>query len=314
MRIGILALALLVFAAAAPDTTWAGEEDEKPPLTFHSDQIIERADGTVMFFYRAKHMPAADLRKHVTEVVRDKKLGMRVLQQNVLVLDGTPEQVEMAVDAMAYLDVAPPQVVVEVKVERVTRTKAEGAADGSAKAGTVSELVSQTEVRITQGREAFVESEKRRSMPVLSETRKSDTIHRTTSMAQGWKVKVFAPHVGPEHVLLEVEPTLNGLHEPTAMRTKLPTPIATSDRVRTTVSAKIGESVVITRVEIEDAFEHDGIAVDRPPAPEGTMPAAARAGSTHTEIVITVTPKRVVAAPPEDKPAPPKKADEDAGK
>ena len=120
--------------ATAPKGPAGAETDPdappKPPITFHNESMIERADGTVSYFYRTNFAEAADLIAALkaggfTQLLGPPPPGIKdnlraVKGQNVLVIDGDPEGVEMVLDAIAYFDVAAPQVFVEAKVLEVT--------------------------------------------------------------------------------------------------------------------------------------------------------------------------------------------------
>ena len=104
--------------------------DEPPPLTFHNESLIERADGTISYFYRSNFATPKDLIAALTAGGFNQLLGpvpkgvkgnlREVSGQNVLVIDGEPDGVEMVLDALAYFDIAAPQVFVEAKVIEVT--------------------------------------------------------------------------------------------------------------------------------------------------------------------------------------------------
>ncbi|MCA9313892.1 MAG: hypothetical protein H6806_03580 [Planctomycetes bacterium] len=111
----------------APDTV-----EPLPELTFPNDQVIQRADGTVAFFYRTNFVSPPDLVKALTDSGFAKLLvlgtsrsaasaPLRVVdRQNAVILEGDPDAVNMVLDAIAYFDVASPQVFVEAKVVEVT--------------------------------------------------------------------------------------------------------------------------------------------------------------------------------------------------
>lgn len=114
-------------AQPAPDTVEA-----KPALEFPNEQLIQRADGTVAYFYRTNFVSPPDL------VAALKASGFATLlsagqtpskatdplrvvdRMNAVILEGDPDAVNMVLDAIAYFDVASPQVFVEAKVVEVT--------------------------------------------------------------------------------------------------------------------------------------------------------------------------------------------------
>ena len=119
-------------AAAAPAAKPPATEAEPapPPLTFHNDSLIERADGTVSYFYRTNFATPTDLITALKAGGFAQLLGKKpatvkdnlraVKGQNILVIDGEADGVEMVLDAIAYFDVAAPQVFVEAKVVEIT--------------------------------------------------------------------------------------------------------------------------------------------------------------------------------------------------
>ena len=106
---------------------------EAPPeLDFLNESLIQRSDGTVTYFYRTNFVTPKDLAAalkasgfaallSVGKSDTKAKSPMREIPaQNMLVLDGEADAVEMILDAIAYFDVAAPQVFVEAKVIEVT--------------------------------------------------------------------------------------------------------------------------------------------------------------------------------------------------
>jgi type II secretory pathway component GspD/PulD (secretin) len=122
--------------ADAPSTAGAPAPvdvvEPRKELEFHNDALIERADGTIAYFYRTNFITPKDLMAALTASGFDKLLSVgtnrasatqpmqQVERQNVLVIEGEPEAIEMVLDAIAYFDVAAPQVFVEAKVIEVT--------------------------------------------------------------------------------------------------------------------------------------------------------------------------------------------------
>lgn len=96
---------------------------KKAPLTFHNEGMIEKDDGTVAYFYRTNFVKPADLLNSL------KLLGFNGFdqiklkpfdKQNQLVIEGDSDLVEIVLDAIAYFDVATPQVYIEAKVIEIT--------------------------------------------------------------------------------------------------------------------------------------------------------------------------------------------------
>ncbi len=144
-----LALALALVAAAparaeetapptaptAPPAAPAAPADivePRPELSFLNESVIERADGRVAFFYRTNFITPSDL------VAALKSSGFSALlsagdtktkaadplrvvdRQNAVILEGDPDSVNLVLEAIAYFDVAAPQVFVEAKIVEVT--------------------------------------------------------------------------------------------------------------------------------------------------------------------------------------------------
>lgn len=103
----------------------APKEPAKPPLTFHNEGLIERADGTIIYFYRTNFALPADIIAAVKSMGFEKLPGLKRLQSlkkntNQVLIEGEPDAVEMVLDVIAYFDVAQPQVFIEAKVIEVT--------------------------------------------------------------------------------------------------------------------------------------------------------------------------------------------------
>ena len=101
------------------------QEPPKPALTFHNEGLIERADGTVVYFYRTNFAAPAAIMASLTAMGFDKLPGLKPLKaltgnKNQLLIEGDPDAVELVLDVIAYFDVAEPQVFIEAKVIEVT--------------------------------------------------------------------------------------------------------------------------------------------------------------------------------------------------
>lgn len=124
----------------------AGAEETLPPpappeavdvvapaaeLEFHNS-VVQRADGTVSYFYRTNFVTPADLKVVLeasgfaallsagTSKTKAATPLREIARQNVLVLDGDSDAVNLVLNAIAYFDVAAPQVFIEAKVIEVS--------------------------------------------------------------------------------------------------------------------------------------------------------------------------------------------------
>jgi hypothetical protein len=122
---------------AQPPPAPVPEPEKQPLLTFPDDRgidasgtgVIYRADGTVVYFYTTQYVAPEDLKKSA-ELMKlpfvDKAnpgIGVSFTSfpaQNQLLLAGYPEDVDMALEALKYLDMPTPQVFVEAKVVEIT--------------------------------------------------------------------------------------------------------------------------------------------------------------------------------------------------
>ncbi len=101
------------------------EEPAPPALTFHNEGLIERADGTIVYFYRTNFAQPSSIISAVSAMGFDKLPGLKPLKAltgntNQLVIEGDADAVELVLDVIAYFDVAQPQVFIEAKVVEVT--------------------------------------------------------------------------------------------------------------------------------------------------------------------------------------------------
>jgi len=97
----------------------------KPALTFHNEGLIERADGTIIYFYRTNFAQPSSIIAALTAMGFSKLPGLKKIQAiqgntNQLLLEGESDAVEMVLDAIAYFDVSEPQVFIEAKVIEIT--------------------------------------------------------------------------------------------------------------------------------------------------------------------------------------------------
>mgnify|MGYP001827877653 CR=1 FL=1 len=96
-------------------------EPAPPPYEFLDEGLIEKEDGTVVYFYRTNFVKPKDLLSSLTKLlpvpgVSYKEFG----QQNILIIEGEAEDVDLALEAAAYFDVSAPQVFIEAKVIEIT--------------------------------------------------------------------------------------------------------------------------------------------------------------------------------------------------
>lgn len=104
------------------------EQPKKPLLEFVNEQVIEQDDGTVVYFYRTNFIKPDALAKNLALMgIAPGKQGFPGLvslkvvpEQNQLLIHGFMDSVQIILDAIAYFDVAAPQVFIEVKVVEIT--------------------------------------------------------------------------------------------------------------------------------------------------------------------------------------------------
>ncbi|MDJ0975391.1 MAG: hypothetical protein QNJ98_13080 [Planctomycetota bacterium] len=120
-------------AKPAPAKPPAPKPEAKPPappprpFEFHNDQLIEDKDGRVTYFYRTNFATPQALQAslRLMGVTGDGKGPIPVrlqafAQQNQLLIQGLPEDVEILLDMIGYFDVSAPQVYIETKVVEIT--------------------------------------------------------------------------------------------------------------------------------------------------------------------------------------------------
>ncbi len=109
----------------APDADPNVEEETAPPLDFINETAIVKDDGTLIYFYRTNFGAPADIIKAVEGMGFNKLPGVKELRtiqgnKNQIVIEGDEDSVFMILDAIAYFDVAKPQVFIEARVVEVT--------------------------------------------------------------------------------------------------------------------------------------------------------------------------------------------------
>ena len=110
-------------AAAKPP---APKPEPKPALDFHNEELIEKANGDVLYFYRTNFAAPKDLIKAVDAMgIKDLPGGAIKLRElpnnkNQVLIEGDPDAVELVLDLISYFDISQPQVFIEAKVIEVT--------------------------------------------------------------------------------------------------------------------------------------------------------------------------------------------------
>jgi type II secretory pathway component GspD/PulD (secretin) len=106
--------------AATPPAVPA-KPPEPPTTSFPGEGRIQKADGKSLYFYRTNFVKPAAL---VTTMKNLLDLPGIVLKdfplQNQVLVEGTPDAIETALEAFAYFDIPTPQVFVEAKIIEVT--------------------------------------------------------------------------------------------------------------------------------------------------------------------------------------------------
>jgi type II secretory pathway component GspD/PulD (secretin) len=103
------------------------------PKPKFEEGLIQRADGTVVYFYRTNFVPAGDLINSaemmtlqalpVGAAKPQQPLGVKLTPfpaQNTVLIEGSEDAVLVALDLFAYFDVSAPQVFIEAKVVEIT--------------------------------------------------------------------------------------------------------------------------------------------------------------------------------------------------
>ena len=96
------------------------EPESERLFEFHNEQMIERADGEVVYFYRTNFVKPSELIKSLQALgIHDLKMQPLDVQNQVL-LQGHSDIVAVALDAVNYFDVSTPQVFIETEVIEIT--------------------------------------------------------------------------------------------------------------------------------------------------------------------------------------------------
>ena len=101
------------------------DEPPPPPLNFLNEELIEKDNGEIVYFYRTNFATPKQIIAAINALGLGKLPGLQPLKEvpgntNQLVLEGDPDAVELIIDAIAYFDVSKPQVFIEAKVIEVT--------------------------------------------------------------------------------------------------------------------------------------------------------------------------------------------------
>lgn len=308
-RIGLLVFAL---AVALLSTSGALADDEKPSdaaprLEFPSDTVIARANGTVLYFYRPSFATPQELERDLRETLGLQDVQMRVLPLlGVLVLDGMPDAIAVALDAIAYFDIAPLQVLVEAKILRTKRWEEEAPDtpggkdddDGESKEGEEGEIerrgnvetLATPSVVVAIGNVADVSLESNR--PVLThQSANQSGVNRINSSARtSTKLYVKALQIGGASATLELSLTLDDLDPNSALVVPDGAEVNKAYRLKTTVMIPDGESVVISGIRERRRMEDEGDAVPPPTGP-GLAPLTPgrEEAASDEEVVVVVT-------------------------
>ena len=90
-------------------------------MTFPGEGKIEKPDGTNLYFYRTNFVKPAELVAAVTTLLQLPGVKLKDFpRQNQVLVEGTPDAIETALEAFAYFDIPTPQVFVEAKIIEVT--------------------------------------------------------------------------------------------------------------------------------------------------------------------------------------------------
>jgi len=88
---------------------------------FSTEGRIDKPDGTSVYFYRTNFAKAGELIAALTTLVTIPGATYKEFpRQNQILIMGTPEVIETALDAIAYFDIPDPQVYVEAKIVEMT--------------------------------------------------------------------------------------------------------------------------------------------------------------------------------------------------
>ena len=318
MRIAsVLILLLLACPHAGADEGESGAD--KAPAA----PQITRPDGTVVRFFEPEFVSIDALHDGLEALGVPRVRVLRFRDQGMLALDGEPELVKRALEALALLDRPARQVAVEADVLIVRKRKGEGTAfvEGKSSQADAPQVVvlgerpdpdqvlralrvsgtarvaASISVLATQGIESKVEQTTQHPEVVISEVRDTDAIHRTTSMRAGLVLKVTPVHVGKRYVTLRVAPSINGLWNAAPLLTPTAHPTQTSHTAVATITIEAGKTAAIARLKRKSTSERttDPKVVVHQPLRGNGGPR----GDEHdeeVEFIVTITPRLVSPA------------------
>ncbi len=327
----VLILALAVALTAAPsraDEETSEPEAGVPPLTFQDEALIERADGTLLFFYRTNFVPPAVLAARLEKTAKVPGVTFEPLErQNVLIMEGAPDSVELALEAAGYFDVAPPMVFVEAKFIEVTTSQDERAfppanqekeqGEVALKSDAIEALSSKGRTTIlckpsvlaAQGETSTVSSTVIRTH-LRVQTADENNVRRAGSVQPTQvKLQVLPTHVGEDFVTLRLQLKLRDVLELTAQNPETGEAAPTEWDLDTSVTLTDGEALVLGgtySTHITEEENEPKVLLHLPFASSPIPPQAKRV--TKREIVVQLTPTivrnatdlRVIVPPTEE--------------
>lgn len=89
-------------------------------LSFPGEGKIEKSDGKTLYFYRTNFVKPLDLVTTVRLLLTLPVVLKDFPRQNQVLIEGTTDEIETALEAFAYFDIPTPQVFVEAKIIEVT--------------------------------------------------------------------------------------------------------------------------------------------------------------------------------------------------
>lgn len=108
-------------AAPAAPTTPPPAAPPAPGISFPEAGKIQEGDGTTIYFYRTNFVKPDALVATMKNLLTIPGVTLKDFpRQNQVLVQGTPEAIETALDAFAYFDVPDPQVFVEAKIIEIT--------------------------------------------------------------------------------------------------------------------------------------------------------------------------------------------------
>ena len=131
--VGLLALLLALPGSAAADGPPPAPAAPTPPApasavpqppavaSFPEEGRVRRTDGSEVYFYRTNFVSPDELVASATTLLTIPGVVLKAMpRQNQVLIGGTREAIEVALDAFAYFDIPAPQVFVEAKIVEIT--------------------------------------------------------------------------------------------------------------------------------------------------------------------------------------------------